>query len=90
LTVPKNTSTVAGAAEGGNIDIDALADSQAGDGKLFLDQQGAVLQKYGVAKNVAGTLIVVWPDGHLGYREKGAGNAAWGDVDGYFRLILSA
>ncbi|KAF9315566.1 hypothetical protein BG006_003726 [Podila minutissima] len=82
-----NTSPVVGAAEGGNVGI---ADSQAGDGKLFLDQQGAVHQKYGVAKHVAGTLIVVWPDGNLGYRVKGAGNAAWGDVDGYFRLILSA
>jgi hypothetical protein len=90
LTVPKNASPVAGAAEGGNAGIDALADSQAGDGKLYLDQQGAVHQKYGVAKHGAGALIVVRPDGHLGYRVKGAGNPAWEDVDGYFRSILSA
>ncbi|KAG0332293.1 hypothetical protein BG005_005525 [Podila minutissima] len=90
LTVPKNASPVAGAAEGGNAGIDALADSQAGDGKLYLDQQGAVHQKYGVAKHGAGALIVVRPDGHLGYRVKGAGNPAWEDVDGYFCSILSA
>ncbi|KAF9272738.1 hypothetical protein BGZ74_005086 [Mortierella antarctica] len=89
LTVPKNTSTVAGTAEGGNVGIDALADSQAGDGKLFLDQQGVVLQMYGVAKNVAGTLIVVsrWTPW---LPCEGTGNAAWRDVDGYFGLILSA
>ncbi|KAG0331283.1 hypothetical protein BG000_011044 [Podila horticola] len=89
LAVPKNASPVMGAEEG-NAGIDALADNQAGDGKLYLDQQGAVHQKYGVAKHGAGALVVVRPDGYLGYRVKGAGNAAWDDVDGYFRSILSA
>ncbi|KAG0028141.1 hypothetical protein BGZ81_004990 [Podila clonocystis] len=90
LTVPKNVSPVAGAAEGSNVGLDALTDSQAGDGKLYLDQEGSVHQKYGVAKHGAGAIIVVRPDGHLGYRVKGTGNAAWEDVDGYFRSILSA
>ncbi|KAF9277838.1 hypothetical protein BGZ74_003252 [Mortierella antarctica] len=74
LTVPKNASPVASAADGGNEGID----------------QGAMYQKYGVAKHGAGALIVVRPNGHLGYRVKTAGNAAWEDVDGYFRSILSA
>ncbi|KAF9008497.1 hypothetical protein BGZ52_008057, partial [Haplosporangium bisporale] len=74
----------------GNAGIDALTDNLAGDGKLYLDQQGVVHEKYGVAKQGAGALVVVRPDGYLGYRVKGAGNAAWEDVDDYFRSILTA
>ncbi|KAG0356886.1 hypothetical protein BG005_004150, partial [Podila minutissima] len=88
LTVPKNASPVASAAEGGNVGIEMLADSLAGDDKLFLDQQGAMHQKYGVAKHGAGALVVMRPYGHLGYHVKGTGNTAWEDVDGYFRSIL--
>lgn len=87
LAVPKSGSSVN---EEGNTGIDALADNEAGDGKLYLDQQGVVHEKYGVAQQGAGALVVVRPDGYLGYRVKGAGNAAWEDVDDYFRSILTA
>lgn len=88
LAVSKNGGAVS--EQEGNAGIDALADSQAGDGKLYLDQQGVVHVKYGVAKQGAGALVVVRPDGYFGYRVKGTGNAAWEDVDEYFRSILTA
>ncbi|KFH69867.1 hypothetical protein MVEG_04671 [Podila verticillata NRRL 6337] len=87
LAVSKSGRVVS---EEGNAGIDALTDNLAGDGKLYLDQQGVVHEKYGVAKQGAGALVVVRPDGYLGYRVKGAGNAAWEDVDDYFRSILTA
>ncbi|KAG0044259.1 hypothetical protein BGZ83_010491 [Gryganskiella cystojenkinii] len=71
--------------------IEYLASNKPGEGKIYLDHLGVVHQKYGVAaKSGSGTLVVVRPDGHLGYRTLGAGHSAWEDVDRYFQSILAA
>ncbi|KAF9984985.1 hypothetical protein BGZ65_012043 [Modicella reniformis] len=70
-------------------DIDILAENKAGEGKIYLDDQGQLHQKYGVtAKNGAGAIIVVRPDGHIGYRVLGTAKSAWSEVDQYFESIL--
>ncbi|GJJ72071.1 hypothetical protein EMPS_04428 [Entomortierella parvispora] len=69
--------------------IERLARNQAGEGKIYLDQDGIAHQKYGVAKHGAGTLVVIRPDGHIGYRVLGIGHSAWEDVDEYFGALLA-
>lgn len=69
--------------------IERLANNHPGEGKIYLDQNGVIHQKYGVAKHGAGTMVVVRPDGHIGYRVLGNGHSAWEDVDQYFRSVLA-
>jgi len=69
--------------------IERLANNHPGEGKIYLDQSGVVHQKYGVAKHGAGTMVVIRPDGHIGYRVLGIGHGAWEDVDQYFHSILA-
>ncbi|KAF9927679.1 hypothetical protein FBU30_002977 [Linnemannia zychae] len=68
---------------------DYLADNKAGEGKVYLDDQGTVHQKYGVApKHGPGAIVVVRPDSYIGYRVLGAGPSAWNEIDRYFESIL--
>ncbi|KAK3807721.1 MAG: FAD binding domain-containing protein [Benniella sp.] len=70
--------------------IDVLADNKTGEGKIYLDHQGQVHQKYGVtAKHGPGTIVIVRPDGHIGYRVLGTAKPAWEDVNQYFESILA-
>lgn len=70
--------------------IDVLADNKTGGGKIYLDHQGQVHQKYGVtAKHGPGTIVIVRPDGHIGYRVLGTAKSAWEDVNQYFESILA-
>lgn len=70
-------------------DIDVLVDKKVGEGKIYLDHQGALHQKYGVtAKHGPGTIVIVRPDGHIGYRVLGTAKSAWDEVDQYFESIL--
>jgi len=72
------------------IQADSLATKAVGEGALFLDDTSIVHERYGIApiKAGAGAIVVVRPDSHLGYRVLGAGDAAWQDVDQYFKSIL--
>ncbi|KAK3838230.1 MAG: hypothetical protein J3R72DRAFT_184222 [Linnemannia gamsii] len=73
-----------------NAGTDRLADNKPGEGKIYLDHQGVVHQKYGVAgKHGPGTIVVVRPDSYIGYRVLGAGPSAWEEVDGYLESILA-
>ncbi|KAG9064170.1 hypothetical protein KI688_003358 [Linnemannia hyalina] len=70
--------------------MDRLADNKAGEGKVYLDHQGCIHQKYGVAsKNGPGVIVVVRPDSYIGYRVLGAGPSAWDEVDRYLESILA-
>jgi hypothetical protein len=69
---------------------DRLADNKVGEGKVYLDHQGCVHQKYGVVgKHGPGTIVVVRPDSYIGYRVLGAGPSAWKEVDQYLESILA-
>jgi hypothetical protein len=71
-------------------DLNVLVNKPAGEGKVYVDRQGELHQKYGVtAKQGPGAIVVVRPDGHIGYRVLGTANSAWSEVDQYFGLILS-
>ncbi|KAG0277220.1 hypothetical protein BGZ95_006292 [Linnemannia exigua] len=73
-----------------NATTDRLADNKPGEGKIYLDHQGVVHQKYGVAgKHGPGTILVVRPDSYIGYRVLGAGPSAWEEVDRYLESILA-
>ncbi|KAF9906866.1 hypothetical protein EC991_000230 [Linnemannia zychae] len=73
-----------------NAATDLLADNKAGEGKVYLDHQGVIHQKYGVAgKQGPGTIVVVRPDSYIGYRVLGAGPSAWEEVDKYLESILA-
>ncbi|OAQ33070.1 hypothetical protein K457DRAFT_134709 [Linnemannia elongata AG-77] len=69
---------------------DRLADNKAGEGKVYLDHQGCIHQKYGVVgKHGPGAIVVVRPDSYIGYRVLGAGPSAWDEVDRYLETILA-
>lgn len=69
---------------------DRLADNKAGEGKVYLDHQGCIHQKYGVVgKHGPGAIVVVRPDSYIGYRVLGAGPSAWDEVDRYLESILA-
>ena len=69
---------------------DCLADKKAGEGKVYLDHQGCIHQKYGVVgKHGPGVIVVVRPDSYIGYRVLGAGPSAWDEVDRYLESILA-
>ncbi|KAG0296477.1 hypothetical protein BGZ96_009430 [Linnemannia gamsii] len=69
---------------------DRLADNKAGEGKVYLDHQGCIHQKYGVVgKHGPGAIVVVRPDSYIGYRVLGAGPSAWKEVDQYLESILA-
>jgi hypothetical protein len=69
--------------------VDILAGNKAGEGKIYLDPQGIVHQRYGVSvKNSPGAIVVVRPDSHLGYRVLGINDSAWNEVNSYFESIL--
>lgn len=69
---------------------DRLADNKAGEGKVYLDHQGRIHQKYGVVgKHGPGAIVVVRPDSYIGYRVLGAGPSAWREVDQYLESILA-
>lgn len=62
----------------------------ASEDKVYHDVTGCAHQKYGVpGKSGSGGIVVLRPDSYIGYRVQGASKAAWTDVDGYFRSILS-
>ncbi|KAG0252519.1 hypothetical protein BG011_006930 [Mortierella polycephala] len=70
-------------------DADPLITKQPGDGKIYLDQQGVLHQKYGIQANKGpGTIVVIRPDSHIGYRVLGASKSAWDDVSQYLDSIL--
>ncbi|KAG0054117.1 hypothetical protein BGZ83_011904 [Gryganskiella cystojenkinii] len=72
------------------VKVEKLVENKPGEGKIYLDRSGVVHQKYGIAaKQGAGTIVVVRPDGHIGYRTLGASHTAWEDVDRYLRTILA-
>ncbi|KAG0241909.1 FAD binding domain-containing protein [Mortierella sp. GBAus27b] len=66
-----------------------LTTKSLGEGKLYLDQDGVIHDKYGVAANGGpGSIVVLRPDSYTGYRVLGAGGAAWEDVDDYLKSIM--
>ncbi|KAF9359110.1 hypothetical protein BGX26_000131 [Mortierella sp. AD094] len=70
--------------------ISKLDTKKFGEGKLYLDEQGILHQKYGVAvRRGQGSIVVLRPDSHIGYRVQGANESAWEDVNGYFKSILT-
>ncbi|KAF8946354.1 hypothetical protein BGZ47_000765 [Haplosporangium gracile] len=70
--------------------MDCLAENKAGEGKVYLDHQGCIHQKYGVAdKHGPGAIVVVRPDSYIGYRVLGAGPSAWDEIDQYLESILA-
>ncbi|KAF9429633.1 hypothetical protein BGZ94_010043, partial [Podila epigama] len=73
----------------GRVDFSVLAENGLGEGKLYVDREGTVHERYGVEKTQgAGCLVVVRPDGYIGYRVQGAGKTAWQDVNEYFESIF--
>ncbi|KAF9570938.1 hypothetical protein EC968_001189 [Mortierella alpina] len=78
-----NTTTTSSSA------TDVLSENQPGEGKIYLDHLGVVHEKYGVAaKHGPGAIVVVRPDGHIGYRVLGASASAWKEIDQYLESIL--
>ncbi|KAF9991661.1 hypothetical protein BGZ80_006630 [Entomortierella chlamydospora] len=75
------------------VDTEAISRLDAkrfGEGELYLDEQGILHQKYGVAvRRGQGSIVVLRPDSHIGYRVQGANKYAWEDVNGYFKSILA-
>ncbi|KAF9102082.1 hypothetical protein BGX29_004971 [Mortierella sp. GBA35] len=74
------------------IHADSFAKRPMGEGALYLDETRVVHERYGVSpiKAGSGSLVVVRPDSHLGYRVLGAGPAAWLDVDLYLQSVFSS
>ncbi|KAG9319374.1 hypothetical protein KVV02_003887 [Mortierella alpina] len=71
------------------IQADSLSTKDIGGGQVYLDTTGIVHERYGVpVKAGSGTIVVVRPDSHVGYRVQGAGTPAWEDVDQYLNSIL--
>ncbi|KAG0246615.1 FAD binding domain-containing protein [Mortierella sp. GBAus27b] len=71
-------------------DLNVLVNKPVGEGKVYVDRQGELHQKYGVtAKQGPGAIVIVRPDGYIGYRVLGTANSAWSEVDQYFGSILS-
>lgn len=73
------------------LDVSVIGDSnlkkESGYGKMYLDSEGGDLhRRYGITAK--GGIVVVRPDTHISYRAETFNNAAWEDVDGYFRSIL--
>ncbi|KAF9148406.1 hypothetical protein BGX21_006819, partial [Mortierella sp. AD011] len=69
---------------------DVLAMKNAGEGKIYLDHSGILHKKYGVEpKRGPGTIVVVRPDSHYGFRVLGANKTAWEEVNKYFESILT-
>ncbi|KAG0091512.1 hypothetical protein BGZ93_008800 [Podila epicladia] len=67
-----------------------LAQMEQGDGRLFWDSSAEVHASYGVpvlAKD-QGTIVVIRPDSHIGFRVRGLDRGAWEDVTEYFQTIL--
>ncbi|KAI9241041.1 MAG: FAD binding domain-containing protein [Podila humilis] len=68
-----------------------LAKCARGDGHLFWDSSAEVHASYGVVvgfKN-QGSIVVIRPDSHIGYRVQGLDEGAWADVNEYFQTILA-
>ncbi|OAQ29103.1 hypothetical protein K457DRAFT_126109 [Linnemannia elongata AG-77] len=71
----------------------ALADREAGFGKVYIDCEGGRLhERYGFAgvstKKAGGGIVVLRPDTHIGFRVSNVESAAWVEVDEYFGSIL--
>ncbi|KAG0213473.1 hypothetical protein BGX28_004328 [Mortierella sp. GBA30] len=90
LSSPSPASNGGGAASSiSSSSNDVLAENKPGEGKIYLDHDGVVHEKYGVAaKHGPGTIVVVRPDSHIGYRVLGTGASAWKEVDQYLESIL--
>jgi hypothetical protein len=68
-----------------------LATKSHGEGRLYLDKDGVLHGKYGVAAaGGPGSIFVLRPDSYVGYRVVGAGRPAWQDVDDYLSSILTS
>ncbi|KAG0199242.1 hypothetical protein BGX28_007444 [Mortierella sp. GBA30] len=68
----------------------SMPSESTGEGRVYLDQDGALHQKYGVhARGGPGAMVVLRPDSYIGYRVQGASESAWKDVDEYFGSIMS-
>ncbi|KAK3814335.1 MAG: FAD binding domain-containing protein [Benniella sp.] len=68
-----------------------LATKSHGEGRLYLDKDGVLHEKYGVAAaGGPGSIFVLRPDSYVGYRVMGAGRPAWQDVDDYLSSILTS
>ncbi|KAF9165902.1 hypothetical protein DFQ26_009112, partial [Actinomortierella ambigua] len=67
----------------------SLASRPKGDGKLYVDQEDVIHERYGVSPtNGSGAIVVVRPDAYIGFRVQGTSRSAWEDVDAYFRSFL--
>ncbi|KAF9962175.1 hypothetical protein BGZ65_009662 [Modicella reniformis] len=61
-----------------------------GEGKLYLDENEILHERYGVAaKRGPGSIFVLRPDSHIGYKVMGADESAWQDVEEYLGSILT-
>ncbi|KAF9977941.1 hypothetical protein BGZ73_004381 [Actinomortierella ambigua] len=69
--------------------LQSLASRPQGDGKLYVDEENVIHERYGIRpKNGSGAIIVVRPDTYVGFRVLGTSRSAWEDVDAYFRSFL--
>ncbi|KAG0249612.1 hypothetical protein DFQ27_009909, partial [Actinomortierella ambigua] len=69
--------------------LQSLASRPKGDGRLYVDQEDVIHERYGVSTtNGSGAIVVVRPDAHIGFRVQGTSRSAWEDVDAYFRSFL--
>ncbi|KAG0365895.1 FAD binding domain-containing protein [Gamsiella multidivaricata] len=87
--VAAESSSTSGDNTSMEFNLDILTENKAGEGKVYLDQQGLLHQKYGVlVEHGPGAIVVVRPDSHIGYRVLGANKAAWDEIDLYLESIL--
>ncbi|KAF9977939.1 hypothetical protein BGZ73_004379 [Actinomortierella ambigua] len=69
--------------------LQSLASRPQGDGKLYVDEENVIHERYGISpKNGSGAIIVVRPDAYVGFRVLGTSRSAWEDVDAYFHSFL--
>ncbi|KAF9112986.1 hypothetical protein BGX27_002422 [Mortierella sp. AM989] len=77
---------------GAPADVDATSDlnnKEFGEGKLYLDEEGTLHQRYGLAtRRGQGSIVVLRPDSYIGYRVQRISGSAWENVNLYLKSIL--
>ncbi|KAF9915329.1 hypothetical protein BX616_006395 [Lobosporangium transversale] len=70
--------------------LSVLTNKSFGAGKLYLDEDAALLhRRYGIpTRGGPGSIVLLRPDSYIAYRVQGVSDSAWMDVDKYLNSIL--